>query len=81
MRNMLALVGLALVVFVGVGVWQGWFKVAFDSDKKVSVDFDTKKASEDTKKGIEALKDKVDHLKKDSETTPTPASTAGPGGK
>lgn len=71
MRNFLALIGLLLVLVVGVGVWQGWFKFAVDSNKKVTVEVDGQKATDDTKKFGEAVKDKLDNLKKDSDTSST----------
>lgn len=72
MRNLLALVGLAVVVFLGLGYYLGWYK--FDSStgitgkKHISFEVDTKKIESDIKEGGEKLADKVgdasDNLKK-----------------
>ena len=86
MKNFFAVVGLLVVVFVGVGIWQGWFKFAVNSDNKVTTEFDAKKAGDDSKKWIEVGKEKLEDLKKKDDTpssaqTP-PATTPGPfGGK
>ena len=85
MKNFFALIGLLVVVFVGVGIWQGWFKFAVNSDNKVTVEVDGQKAGEDGKRAWEAGKEKLEELKKkdDGGTTPTttattPAGTPGP---
>ena len=64
MKNFFAVVGVLVVLFVGVGVWQGWFKFAVNTDNKVSVDFDGKKAGDDIKKGTEVVQEKLKELKK-----------------
>ena len=89
MRNFLAFVGLLLVVFVGVGLYRGWFKVSVDSDKNVTINVNGEKAWQESKEGFEIgvdkLKDVADNLKKDKDGStiggPTPATTAGPMGK
>lgn len=78
MKNFFALVGMLVVVFVGVGIWQGWFKFAVNSDNKVIVEGDLKKAGEDIKKGGEAVQEKLEELKKKDETSPTPPSPLAP---
>jgi hypothetical protein len=86
MKNFFALIGLLVVVLVGVGIWQGWFKFAVNSDQKVVVEVDGKKAGEDVKEGWEKVKEKAEELKKKDdtggpETNPTagtPAATPGP---
>jgi hypothetical protein len=86
MRNFLAFIGLLLVVFVGVGLYKGWFKFSMDSDKNVNISVNGEKAIKDTKEitgaGIEKTKEIVGNLKKDQDgNSPTPAMTAGPTGK
>ena len=86
MRNLLALIGLLLVVTVGVGIYRDWFKFSVDSDKNVNISVNSEKALRETKEGLavgaDKLKDIADNLKKDKDgntiSTPTPASTSGP---
>lgn len=83
MKNFFALVGLLVVVFVGIGIWQGWFKFAVNSDNKVILEVDGQKAGEDVKEGWERVKEKTEELKKKDDTAPTttsttPAATPGP---
>lgn len=71
MKNFFAFVGVLVVLLIGVGIWQGWFKFAVNSDDKVTVEVDGKKVKEDSQKAIEAGKEKLEELKKkDGETTP-----------
>lgn len=89
MRNMLALVGLLLVVFVAVGFWRQWFTFSVDSDKNVNFKVNGQKVIQESKQGLEIgaekLRDAAENLKKDKDGsptgTPTPATTAGPNGK
>lgn len=95
MKNFFAVVGVLVVVFIGVGIWQGWFKFAVNSDEKVTFEVDGKKVKEDSNKAWEAGKEKLEELKKKDDTTSTdkapptgttgtkPADTPGPlfGGK
>jgi hypothetical protein len=83
MKNLFAIIGLLVVLFIGVGIWQGWFKFAVNSDNKVSVDVDGKKVGDDIKKGGEAVQQKLNELKKDTPPTGNntgtpPAATPGP---
>jgi cytoskeletal protein RodZ len=91
MKNFFAFVGVLVVVLIGVGIWQGWFKFAVNSDEKLTVEVDGKKVKEDSGKAWEAGKEKLQELKK-TDTPPTdqtpptggkPADTPGPlfGGK
>jgi hypothetical protein len=89
MRNFLAFVGLVVVVILGAGIYNGWFKFNVDSDKNVNISVNGEKAIQDSKRwgeaGLEKGKDLLGNLKKDDAgrptTTPTPAATAGPTGK
>lgn len=54
MRNVLALIGLVVVVFVGAGWYFGWYKFAvtptIDGKQQIQVEVDTRKIGEDAKK-------------------------------
>ncbi len=81
MKNLFAIIGLLVVLFIGVGIWQGWFKFAVNSDNKATVEADLKKAGDDIKKGIEVGKEKIEGAikKDDTPTSGTPAAaTPGP---
>lgn len=80
MKNFFAFVGVLVVLFIGVGIWQGWFKFAVNSDNKVTTEFDAKKAAEDAKKAGEKVQEKIDEMKKKDESTPT-GTTLPTGGK
>jgi len=77
MRNLLALIGLAVVVFLGVGYHQGWYTLdtstGLNGKKHISFEVDTKKIEGDIKDGGEKLAEKggdaVDNLKKSSPET------------
>jgi hypothetical protein len=80
MRNLLALIGLALVVFLGLGYYMGWYKFSsstgLDGREHISIDVDTKKIAADSKNGLDKVVDKggdaVDNLKKNSTDTSHP---------
>lgn len=71
MRNLLALVGLAIVTFFGLGWYLGWYSIALapgrDGRQTVTLDVDTKKITDDAKKGIE----KVEQFRSE-QTRPSP---------
>src|SRR5438046_142610 len=52
MRNLLALIGLLVVGFAGVGWYMGWYKLSFarttDGNLEIKTDVDTKKVGQDT---------------------------------
>jgi hypothetical protein len=54
MKNILALIGLAVVLTVGLGWYQGWYKIGTtpgaDGHRQINVDVNTKKITEDEKK-------------------------------
>ena len=86
MRNLLALVGLALVVFLVAGNYLGWYtfnsSTGLDGKKHISFEVDTKKIESDSKQGIEKVVDKgsdvVDNLKKNQHESNTITVTAPP---
>ena len=70
MRNFLAFVGLVVVLAVGLGYYLGWYKFAMtpgrDGTQHISVDVDTKKATDDLGTGFDKLGQGVkDNLKKE----------------
>ena len=82
MKNFFAFVGVLVVLLIGVGIWQGWFKFAVNSDDKVTVEVDGKKVKQDSQKAIEAGKEKLEELKKkEGETAPSTEKAPTIGGK
>jgi len=80
MRNLLALIGLMVVVGVGVGYWRGWYKVdwktASDGTVDVNIKANAKQISADTSEGLKVAGEKIgsvaDSLKnKDGQPTDT----------
>ena len=63
MKNILALVGLVIVLFAGLGWYLGWYKVATepaaDGHRKINVDLDTKKITTDIKTGTQKVGDVI----------------------
>jgi len=51
MKNLLSLVGLAVVLFVGFGYSRGWFTVA-NKDGNLTIQVDKNKTEKDIKEGI-----------------------------
>lgn len=89
MRNLLALVGLAVVGFGGVGWYMGWYKVKIDrsaaGELQVETKVNTKQVSEDTGNWLQQagkfLDAKVEQASKDAKTAQpgtTPGTTPGP---
>ena len=83
MRNTLALVGAAVVAFLTVGWYLGWYQVsskpATSGEQAVRVDINPAKITEDVKKGVEKGGEIVDSLrdgKADGKTSqPGPATS------
>jgi hypothetical protein len=82
MRNILALVGAAVVAFLAVGWYLGWYQVSSPSTAPgkpgVHVDINSEKISEDVKKGVTKGEEIVETLRdKSAEAKPgQPATTA-----
>src|SRR4051794_4745740 len=74
MKNLLALVGLALIGFAGVGWYLDWYKfkteATVDGHRKIDVDVNTPKISQDLKKGKEKVRDIIDKEVGSNTTTP-----------
>lgn len=87
MRNMLALIGAAVVGFGGVGWYLGWYKLSVsksaDGTLQVTTNVDTNRVVKDAGDGArhvgEFIGTQVENAKKDAANTPvTPATTPGP---
>jgi hypothetical protein len=61
MRNLLALLGLALVLFVAFGWYLDWYKIqsttAPDGHRHIDIDIHSKKIGDDLQRGSEKIKD------------------------
>jgi hypothetical protein len=77
MRNLLALLGLAVVLFLGVGYYRGWYdfqKTQTPTGSSIHFDVHTKKIGEDVKRGGSAVGEKINDLmeNKPGEKSPPP---------
>lgn len=75
MRNLLALLGFALLTFTAAGWYFEWYKIQSsttpDGHRHVNIDINSKKIGEDLNKGSEKLHDAWDkNHKSESPTTP-----------
>src|SRR5262245_39724561 len=89
MRNILALIGLVVVVFAGVGWYMGWYKLNYSKSTEgtlqIQTDVDTKKVGADSTEFLKnvgtVIGSHVDKAGKDVQTTPpttAPGTTPGP---
>ncbi|MCI0702184.1 MAG: hypothetical protein L0241_13960 [Planctomycetia bacterium] len=88
MRNILALIGLVVVVFAGVGWYMGWYKLNVSKSEgnlQIQTDVDTKKVgadSSDFMKNVGAvIGSHVDQAAQDAKSSApntTPGTTPGP---
>ncbi len=79
MRNLLALGGAALLIFLGLGWYLDWYRLkaapGTDGHRQINIDLNTNKITEDVGKGKEKV---VDWLAKDHNTqTVNPGSSSG----
>lgn len=81
MRNLLALLGLAIVTFFGLGWYLGWYSIAVeagtDGKQKVQLDVDTKKITDDAKKGlqkVEKFREGTSNSSPEAAGSPTPST-------
>ena len=69
MRNLLALLGLAVVTFAGLGWYLGWYHVDIspgaNGHKKIELDLNESKLRTDVSAGYEKGKEFVDTFRKD----------------
>ena len=65
MRNVLALVGAAVLTFAAVGWYLGWYQLHSSTDsaghREVEIDFDTPKIKADINKGKKNLRQMLDN--------------------
>lgn len=82
MRNILALVGAAVVAFLVVGWYMGWYQVSStpsaQGPQAVQVDINPGKITEDVKKGVEKGGQIVDSLRDPPPSAPKAAEKTGP---
>lgn len=82
MRNLLALLGLAVVTFAGLGWYLGWYHVAVspgtDGNKKIELDVNTSKVQTDVSTGIEKGKEFIDTFRKDRSPAESAPDFVGP---
>jgi hypothetical protein len=67
MRNLLALLGLALVAFLGVGYYLDWYNIAAHPSgaaghQRIEIDINTKKVGEDVHRGVRAGTERLQNL-------------------
>jgi hypothetical protein len=64
MRNLLALVGLATVTFVGLGWYLGWYKLEKTTSpgSTIQIGIDTKKVTQDVHRGVTKVGELIDSL-------------------
>ena len=85
MRNTLALIGLAVVLFAVIGWYMGWYKLSYVKDPEgklqIKTDVDTKKVGSDSTEFLKnvgsVIGSNVDKAGHDAKTSP-PAGTPGP---
>ncbi len=81
MRNMLAFLGAAIVVFLGLGWYLGWYNVLLQpgtpGHSRLEVDINKEKIGQDVKKGSEKVQDLIDKNKQtpNSGTEEKPSSS------
>jgi hypothetical protein len=78
MRNILALIGTAVLVFAVLGWYFGWYQLgaepAADGHRKVIVDVNAQKIADDVKNGEQKVSDLITNQTKGSTVTPTPST-------
>lgn len=83
MKNILALIGAAVVILGGLGWYLGWYRLATepaaDGHRKIQIDVDTAKIRGDVQKGKEKIKDALakDGKPAATEVRPTVAQPTG----
>jgi hypothetical protein len=79
MRNFLAFLGAAIVAFLGVGYYLGWYKIdrepSTPGHSRLQVDIDQDKIGKDVKNGADKVKSAID---KNTTSDPAPAADTKP---
>jgi hypothetical protein len=82
MRNLLALIGAALVLFAGLGWYLGWYKFALEpganGNQRIQIDLDTHKIAEDVEKAGKTVGSAVQGATKAEQPSAQPADFVGP---
>lgn len=88
MRNLLALIGLLVLGFVGIGWYMGWYKLSFsrttDGNLEIKTNVDTKKVGADSSDALNKLGtvigNQAEKAAQDAKNAlpPLPAGTPGP---
>jgi hypothetical protein len=82
MRNLLALLGAALVAFLGLGWYLNWYQITpkpatASGHRSIEIDINSKKIGQDMEAGTEKLHDLFDG---DAKKPTSPAAASMPGG-
>jgi hypothetical protein len=76
MRNFLAFIGAAVVVFVGFGWYLGWYQVttqtAGPGQSRLQVDINREKISQDIKRGAAGVQEALEKAKQPNQEMPAP---------
>lgn len=91
MRNLLALIGLVVVGFAGLGWYMGWYKLSFnrtpEGNLEIKTDVDTKKVGDDSatffKNAAQVVGNHIEKSNQDAKASApsgAPGGTPGPGG-
>jgi hypothetical protein len=82
MRNLLAFIGGAVIVFVGLGWYLGWYQIdrgsASPGHSRLQIDINREKITEDTQKGIDRAKETFDNALDKNKSAPPPAPPVPP---
>lgn len=66
LKNLLALLGFGLVLFLGLGYYLNWYsfssKPAADGHQRYEIDLNAKKIGQDTQRGVQVAGEKINDL-------------------
>lgn len=84
MRNLLALIGLLVVGFAGLGWYLGWYQLSFsrtsEGNLEIKTNVDTKKVGQDTSDAVKNATSVIgEHIGKAAQDAKTTAPTTAPG--
>lgn len=73
MRNLLALLGTALVAFLAIGWYLDWYQITPKPGSSVEININSRKIEDDVQRGVQAGKNKVNRLTdRDSQNSAAP---------